>query len=142
MPEKEAAQLLTLTEGSVLKAIEILQNQLNTLYMRAQVLMSLAGVTLSITGFSGRAIAGANPVSQILVVLGLTVVLFSAIWIYVRVMSVKWITAEILPDTQAFLAGVIRRRNKKTFAYSVGGRILLVGLLIYCLAFAIMLLHV
>jgi hypothetical protein len=142
MPQNEVVRLLSLTEGNTLKVIEILEKQLNTLYMRAQVLMSLAGVTLSITGFSGRAIAGANRVSQILVVAGLAVVLSSAVWIYVSVMSIKWITAEIQPDTHAFLTTIVQRRNKKTVAYSVGGKILLAGLGLYCIAFSIMLLHI
>lgn len=141
MPENEVTRLLTLTEGSTLKAIEILEKQLNTLYARAQVLMSLAGVTLTITGFSGRSIAAANVAAQILVVCGLAVVLASAVWIYIRVMSIRWITAEAQPDTQAYLAGIIKRRNQKTVAYSVGGKILLFGLVLYCIAFSIMLLN-
>lgn len=47
MPENEVTQLLSLTKGDVLKVIDLLEKQLNTLYQRAQALMSLAGVIFS-----------------------------------------------------------------------------------------------
>ncbi|MBN1541397.1 hypothetical protein JW992_04560 [candidate division KSB1 bacterium] len=141
MCSNEVDNLLALTEGNVLKAVEILEKQLNTLYMRAQVLMSLAGVTLTITGFSGRLIAGTNRTAQFLVIAGLAVVLTSAVWVYIRVMGVKWITADVQADSRLFIGGIINRRNHKTFAYSLGGKILLVGMTLYCIAFSIMLFH-
>lgn len=141
MPETEVKQLLHLTHNDVLRAVEVLEKQLNILYQRAQVLISLAGVTLTITGFSGRLIAATNRPAQVLIIAGLGLVLASAVWIYSRVMAIKWITSEVQPDSERFLAAVIRRRNQKTFAYSLGGKILLAGLFLYCLAFVIMLLN-
>ena len=139
--QEEVYNILALTGQSMIKALEILEKQLNTLYQRAQILLSLAGVVVTVTGFSGRLIAGTSLMAQILVITGLGTVLASAVWVYLRVMGIKWITAEVAEVSQASLELVIHRRNKKTRAYTAGGRILLIGLFFYSTAFALMLLN-
>lgn len=138
---EEANKILSLTNNDMLKAIELLENQLNTLHMRAQVLMSLAGIVITVTGFSGRLIASTSLASQILVISGLTMVLVSAVWVFTRVMGIRWVTAGLTKDQVDSLEKIIERRNKKTSAYSKGGIILCVGLFLYSIAFAMMLLN-
>jgi len=138
--KQEVQNILSLTSNNYLLAMELLERQLNVLHTRAQVLMSLAGIVLTITGFSGRFIAGTSLVAKILIVLGLATVLSSAIWIFLQVMRVKWLTGEIILNQGDSLENVIQRRTRKTKAYSIGGVIFCFGLFLYCAAFAMMLL--
>ena len=141
LPKDEVKNILKLTDNNFLKAIEILEKQLNTLHVRAQVLMSLAGIVITVTGFSGRAIAGTSLLAQALIIFGLVTVLSSAVWIFIYVMKVRWLTNEVISDNLNSLEVVILQRNKKTKAYSMGGRILCIGLFLYSIAFSIMLLN-
>ncbi|HEX9974516.1 MAG TPA: hypothetical protein VGD14_20780 [bacterium] len=139
--KEEATKILSLTNHDMLKALELLEKQLNTLHARAQVLMSLAGIVVTVTGFSGRLIAATSLISQILVISGLVTVLISAVWVFSRVMGIKWVTTGLTEDSAESLEKIIERRNRKTRAYSRGGVILCVGLVLYSIAFAMMLLN-
>lgn len=140
-PNEEANKILLLTNNDLLKALELLEKQLNTLHLRAQVLMSLAGIVITVTGFSGRLIAATSFISQILIIAGLVTVLISAVWVFARVMGIKWVTSNLTANSADSLEKIIERRNRKTRAYSRGGIILCVGLLFYAIAFAMMLLN-
>jgi hypothetical protein len=139
-PTKEAKDIYCLCGNDLSKSLEILEKQLNVLQGRAQILMGLAGVVLTITGFSGKRIAGTSLFAQVCVITGLAVVLLSAIWIWRKVLSVKWITSDLSVEPVEVLSKVIQRRNAKTRAYMVGGFILCCGFVIYSIAFAKMLL--
>ena len=139
--KEEANNILSLTKNDLLKALELLEKQLNTLHLRAQVLMSLAGIVLTVTGFSGRLIAATSLISQILVIFGLATVLTSAVWVFSQVMRIKWVTTCLAENAAESLEKIIERRNRKTKAYSRGGVILCTGLLFYAVAFAMMLLN-
>ena len=139
--KEEANNILSLTKNDLLKALELLEKQLNTLHLRAQVLMSLAGIVLTVTGFSGRLIAATSLISQILVIFGLATVLTSAVWVFSQVMGIKWVTTGFSENATESLEKIIERRNRKTRAYTLGGIILCVGLLFYAIAFAMMLLN-
>ncbi len=139
--QEEAQNILHLTQNNIMQSMQIVETQLNTLYTRAQVLLSLAGIVITVTGFSGRIIAGTTLTGQILIISGLATVLFSALWVYSKVMGIKWITGELKPDAIETLVTIIERRNKKTKAYCVGGKILGIGLFLYCTAVATMLLN-
>ncbi len=138
--KQEVENILALTGNNYVHAMDILERQLNVLHTRAQVLMSLAGIVLTITGFSGKLIAGTSLIAQILVVVGLATVLSSAVWVFLQVMRVKWLTGEVVLNQQTSLETVVQRRTQKTRAYSIGGIILCFGLFLYCAAFAMMLL--
>lgn len=140
-PRAEAEAVYTMFDGDLSRSIALLDAQLNTLHGRAQVLMSLAGVITTVTGFSGRLIAGTNMTAQIGVVAGLATVLSSAVWLYMTVMRIRWITTDIdVPAVEA-LENIIIRRNRKTAAYLHGGVVLCAGIVFYAVAFSIMLLN-
>lgn len=139
--QQEAQRLLDVCQGDVVKALDILEGQLNVLHMRAQVITSLAGVVITVTGFSGRIIAGSNLVGMWSIVLGLGVVLASAIWTMVKVMPIRWITRDLHSTDLQALVDIIDRRNRKTIAYQRGGVILSVGMTLYGIAVAQMLLN-
>lgn len=140
-PREEAQRILHVVSGDPGRALGMLEGQLNTLHARAQVLLSLAGVVVTVTGFSGRLVAGTNGFAQVAIILGLVFVLASAVWLFLRVTLVRWVTAEEGTDDAAVLEAIIRRRNRKTRAYRQGGKLLLVGFTLYLVAVATMLLH-
>ena len=138
--ESEAKAILKLADNNLKVALDIAEHQLNTIYTRAQVLLSLAGMVVTVTGFSGRLIAGSSPAAQIFLVAGLFVSLSSAIWVFLRVMRVRWVTVFLDQDPENALQETLMRRNRKTKAYAIGGRILCIGLVLYCISIALMLL--
>ncbi|MDP4878416.1 MAG: hypothetical protein NWR36_00885 [Opitutales bacterium] len=135
----EAKAILELTNNDLLAALNVAQKQLDVIYTRAQVLLSLAGMVVTVTGFSGRLIAGSSLMAQIFLVAGLFVSLSSAIWVFLRVMRVRWVTAMVAEDKENALAQALERRDNKTRAYAVGGTILCIGLVLYCISIALML---
>ena len=139
-PKLEAETILVLKNNELMAALEVVQQQLNVLYTRAQVLLSLAGVVVTITGFSGRLIAGTSSLAQFFLIAGLFVSLSSAIWVFLKVMRVRWVTIMACNNQETALEQALIHRNRKTSAYSIGGKILCLGLLFYCLSIALMLL--
>ena len=138
--QSEIENLLELTHGDLLKATECIERQLNVIYTRAQVLLSLAGMAVTVTGFSGRLIANTNAFAQFFIVFGLGIIISSVIYIFTKVMAIKWVTASIsCSDPQGSLSLLMHQRDVKTKAYMVGGRILCLGLVFYALAVAVML---
>ena len=135
----EIEMVLKLCSNDLREALKIYEQQLNVLQSRAQVLMSLAGVVLTITGFSGQRIAGTSRFAQVCVIAGLSVVLLSAIWIWKKVLSIRWMTSDLAGGPEAILSRIIERRDTKTKAYTAGGFILCLGFVLYSIAFAKML---
>lgn len=139
-PKLEAETILVLKNNELMPALEVVQQQLNVLYTRAQVLLSLAGIVVTITGFSGRLIAGTSNLAQFFLIAGLFVSLSSAIWVFLKVMRVRWVTIMACNNQETALEQALIHRNRKTSAYSIGGKTLCLGLLFYCLSIALMLL--
>lgn len=139
--QAEARAILELCKGDLMAAVAVAQKQLDVIYTRAQVLMSLAGMVVTVTGFSGRLIAGSSTLAQIFLVSGLFVTLGSAIWVFRRVMRVRWVTLMLSEDRDHALEQALAHRNRKTRAYAIGGTILCFGLVLYCVSIALMLLN-
>ncbi|MGJ8639729.1 MAG: hypothetical protein ACSHYA_10075 [Opitutaceae bacterium] len=135
----EAEAILKLCKGDLMAAVAVAQHQLDVIYTRAQVLLSLAGMVVTVTGFSGRLIAGSSPMAQVFLVAGLFVSLSSAIWVFLRVMRVRWVTVMLAQDETSALEHALMRRNRKTRAYAIGGTILCIGLVLYCISISLML---
>jgi hypothetical protein len=135
----EIQSVLKLCGGDLREVLKIYEQQLNVLQSRAQVLMSLAGVVLTITGFSGQRIAGTSRFAQVCIITGLGVVLLSAIWIWRKVLNIRWMTSDLKGEPEQILFRIIERRDAKTKAYAAGGFILCLGFVIYSIAFAKML---
>ncbi|MGC9450308.1 MAG: hypothetical protein ACP5I4_02580 [Oceanipulchritudo sp.] len=137
----ESTRILAMCDGSLLQAMQVLERQFNTLHNRAQVLFSFCGIVVTVTGFSGRLIAGTNTLAQAFIVAGLAVVIICALYIYHSVMTLRWATQRLQPSSEQTVTSVIERRNLKTAAYRRGGYILFAGLILYSVAIAIMLLN-
>jgi len=122
--------------------IGVLERQLNALHLRGQVVIGFGAVVVTTTGFSGRLIAGTNDLAQVAIIAGLLIVLAGCYWIFLKVMKVHWIISRSLKgDWKQSLLTIIQCRDRKTRALHLGSYGVLVGLGVYALAIAIMLLN-
>src|SRR5260221_13934918 len=64
---READHILKLCLGDHLRAYEVIERQLASLMLRAQVLIALSIVVITATGFSGRVLAAASRIAHALV---------------------------------------------------------------------------
>lgn len=138
---QEAEQLVRIAGGDLYRVHDLLDRQFAVLQNRAQILVSIAGIVVTVTGFSGRIIAGTHLIGQILVLAGLFTVLASAVYVIRRVMRIRWLTALMADAEPATIAAILEQRERKRQAFYNGGAILLIGLTIYCCAVAVMLLQ-
>ncbi len=140
--QEEAQKLVIAFPGEETFLLGLLERQLNILHQRSQLLIGFAAVAISTTGFSGRLIAGTSLPAQALIIIALAVILVSCLWIFARVLSVKWVlTRYVHPELAQTLTAIILYRDAKTNAYRLGSIGVFFGLAIYACAFAIMLLN-
>ena len=140
--QQEAQKLVNAFPGEETFLLGLLERQLNILHQRSQVVIGFAAVAISTTGFSGRLIAGTSLPAQALIIVALAIILVSCLWIFTRVLAVKWVlTRCIEPELTQTLTAIILYRDSKTSAYRLGSFGVFLGLAIYACAFAIMLLN-
>lgn len=140
---REAEALLARLGGreEFLAVYQLLDAQLGTIHSRAQSLMQLAGVVITVTGFSGRIIADTSNVAQLFIVSGVALVAGAAGVALVFVTPVRWMSRDLhLPDHQ-WVVATLRRRNRKSRAVLAASALLVLGITLYMVAIALMLLH-
>jgi len=123
-PDEETRHLIALYGGDAAKIMGAIESQLTILAARAQTLLSLAGITVTVTGFSGANIARTGRLAAGLLVSGLGVVLLSAAVAMVGILHVN----------------ALQVRDAKTRRFSVALRLLVVGLVLYGASVALLLL--
>ena len=89
--QEEAQNLVTAFPDEETFLLGLLERQLNILHQRSQVVIGFAAVAISTTGFSGRLIAGTSLPAQALIIVALAIILVACLWIFMRVLSVKWV---------------------------------------------------
>ncbi|MDF7807959.1 hypothetical protein P4E94_10960 [Pontiellaceae bacterium B12219] len=107
--------------GAVKEAFALIQT-------RAQMLLGLATICLTITGFSGPRMAQSNAYSRFFIAFGLSFVLASVIAIVTGPLRLRWITAWRVDSLDETLLENLRRRDSKTRFYRVATLLLLIGL--------------
>jgi hypothetical protein len=135
-PSVEAERILALCGGDALRAFEIVQSQHATLVLRTQVMLSLSGIVITVTGFSGRAIAETSQLARLSVVLGLVLVLLAAAVLVAGVLRLKWLTQALREDARASIVFGLELRNRKARFLSIGLLLFVVGFALYVLAVA------
>lgn len=129
--EEEAEHLLEFYGNDAPRVMARLEQQLTNLATRAQMLLQLAGLTITVTGFSGANIARTGWLAAILVVSGLVTVLVAASLSMGGILRFEWTTQLApCPPREAILE-VIALRNRKTKAFSRSLALLIVGLALY-----------
>lgn len=138
----EVAKILALTKGDPERAYGVVERQLSVLVLRTQVMLSLSGIVITVTGFSGRAIAQTNDVARLLVSIGILVVLAAAATAIGGVLRLRWLTQELADDMQDTLLRMLEIRDTKSRFLSAALFLFIVGFSCYCIAIAQMLLNV
>lgn len=139
-PGEEADHLLELYQGDAAKVMARLEQQLGSLANRAQMLLQLAGLTITVTGFSGASIARTGTLAAVLVVSGLVVVLVAASLSMGGILRIQWTTQLAPCPPRDAILEVIEIRDGKTRAFSRALALLIVGLALYIGSVALLLL--
>lgn len=131
----EASRILSIT-GSPLRAYELVEHQMGVLVLRTQVLLSLSGIVITVTGFSGRAIAETGALARWSVAAGLVVVLLAAAVAFSGVLRLRWLTQILSEDPHETLVRALRLRDHKSRMLQIALRLFVVGFGLYCFAVA------
>src|SRR5262245_61953796 len=102
---EEEVQQITRFHGKVgSEAIyTLLERQFAVLTSRAQILLGLCGIMITTTGFSGRMIAGTNPLAQLMIIVAMGTVLVAATITVRGLLKLKWLTQFPAHDHQEWL---------------------------------------
>ena len=138
--EVECIRERILRGDSYKDAYVLINEQLNAIHLRAAGVITIAGVVVTVTGFSGRTIAGTSLLAQILIIGGLLACVLASAITMLFVTPVRWLTSYMHMDPEQWLLAAIRRRNYKTKAYQFSVFVMVIGLTLYGLAICQMLL--
>lgn len=131
-PESEARQLLAQQgERGITGAIDTLMQQFQVLQTRAQIMLTITTLALTITGFSGPKIAAAGLYARTSMVLGILLVLASTLLILGGSLRIQWVTQFKADDDQSLVVSVLRYRNAKTKLFFAEICLLVAGLACY-----------
>jgi len=132
--EEEARRLLAFT-GDPVRAFDIVEKQMGVLVLRTQVMLSLSGIVITVTGFSGRAVAETSVLARSSIAAGLVVVLAAAAVAIGGVLRLGWLTQLIGDDPPvATLTRAIQLRERKGRLLSLSLVLFVVGFALYCVA--------
>jgi hypothetical protein len=129
--DDEVAHLIELYDGKGPAIMARIENQLMVLASRAQTLLSLAGITITVTGFSGANIAKSSKLASLCIVAGLVLVLLSAAMTIGGILRVEWTTRVPKGSLDNAIRSALRTRDQKTLAYSRALKVLIIGLSLY-----------
>jgi hypothetical protein len=109
----EARDLLRI-QGGIKASLEVLMVQFNVLQTRAQLLLTLATLALTITGFSGPRIASAGAFNRNALAVGLTLVLVSVVLVLTVGLRIRWVTQFRGATDEQLLVSILTYRDAKT----------------------------
>lgn len=131
-PEEEAKQLLAVQKDNGLKgATELLMQQFMVLQTRAQIMLTITTLTLTITGFSGPKIAASGMFSRMAMVAGILATLASTLLILGGSLRIRWVSQFRGDNDLDLVTRVIRYRNGKTNLFFAEICLLVLGLASY-----------
>ncbi|MFI5358227.1 MAG: hypothetical protein ACHQ4G_12920 [Opitutales bacterium] len=131
-PEAEARQLLDDQAGQGRNgAIAVLMQQFNVLQTRAQIMLTITTLTLTITGFSGPKIAAAGMFAKAAMVAGILATLASTLLILGGSLRIRWVTQFQGATDLEFVTRVLGYRNRKTRLFFAEICLLVAGLACY-----------
>ena len=136
MASDEVKRILGLVKGDPRAAYEMVQSQLSVLVLRTQVMLSLSGIVITVTGFSGKAIAETSALARFSIVAGLFIVLSAAMVAVGGVLRLKWLTQTLSDDSLTSLVAGIELRDAKARYLGIALSLFVLGFSLYCLAVA------
>lgn len=134
MPESaqlaEARRLLALHRDDAARTYDVVRQQFMVLQTRSQLLLTLATITLTITGFSGPKMVQSGAFARWAMVSGLALVLV-AVLLLVGGLNVKWLSQFDAGSPEATLAEAIAYRDRKTRRFQAELGLLMAGVAAY-----------
>ncbi len=140
-PADEARRILAFVDGDRRAAYAMVESQLAVLVLRTQVLLSLSGIVITVTGFSGQAVARVSDLARGLISVGIVVVLAAALTAIGGVLRLRWLTQMIEPDAEATITRALQLRDAKARSLTVAMALFGAGFACYCAAITQLLLH-
>ncbi len=116
------------------KLFALLRDAFSLLQTRAQMLLGLATICMTITGFSGPRMAASNSWSRFFIGFGLTFVLLSVTALVTGPLRLRWMTMWKADDVEHTLLLHLRQRNLRTRYYRAATVLLLTGLTGYLMS--------
>ena len=110
------------------RILAALTESYNVLQARAQLLISLITICLTIAGFSGPNIAASSPIAKACVGYGLLFILASAVVTLIGPLQLRWATQWKAENVEASLVALIERRNSRSAKYHLALVFLIVGM--------------
>jgi hypothetical protein len=133
-PQEEADSLLAMhAHGGLPECLRILSAQFVVLQTRSQLLLTLATIVMTITGFSGPRIAASGVFARAAMAIGLVLVLIAVLALLLN-LRIRWLTQFRASDARATLVEIIAYRNGKRETYVWIITLLLLGLASYVAA--------
>jgi hypothetical protein len=131
-PSEELVWLKTIYgEAQPDRLYGVLTDSFNVLQSRAQMLLSLITLTLTITGFSGPKIAESSGLARYSIAIGLAFVLISALILMAGPLRLNWCTRTKSGSLDLSLIRLIEQRNLRTRRYHLASLALVIGLVGY-----------
>lgn len=134
---RDEARHLLAVGGGLRGALELLMTQFTVLQTRAQLLLTVATLALTITGFSGPRIAQTGAFPRLSMAVGLVLVLVSMMLILGGSLRIRWVTQFRAPaggDDAELVAQIVCHRDRKTRLFFVELCLLVAGLTAYVAA--------
>lgn len=132
--DEETLHLMELYGGDHVAILNLIAGHFTILATRSQVLLQLAGITISITGASGANIAKAGHLPAVLLISGMTTILFAASIVMIGILRVKWNSSLPPCSPEVAIKAALTMRDAKTRAYSGALALLVAGLTLYLAA--------
>ncbi len=137
----EVQRILRMVDGNHRAAFALVETQMSVLVLRTQVMLSLSGIVITVTGFSGRAIAQVSDLARVLISTGIMIVLAAALTAIGGVLRLRWLTQEIGDDPATTVARGLAIRDSKSRFLNVALVLFGLGFSCYCAAIAQLLMH-
>lgn len=135
----EVRRIIQFANGDSARAFDVVERQMSVLVLRTQVLLSLSGIVVTVTGFSGRTIAQTSELARLLIATGILVVLCSAAVAIVGVLRLRWLTQELGDEMEETLLRMVALRDSKTRFLTAALGLFVLGFGCYVVAIAMML---
>jgi hypothetical protein len=126
----EADRLLALHGGDAARSYDVVRQQFMVLQQRSQLLLTLATITLTITGFSGPKMVQSGAFARWSMSIGLALVL-GAVLLLLSGLRVKWLSQFDAGSPAATLAEAIAYRDRKTERFQAEIALLAAGIAAY-----------
>lgn len=137
-PPEAASEARTLLqthggEAGLADCLKVISQQFVVLQTRSQLLLTLATIVLTITGFSGPRIAASGTFARVAMAVGLLLTLIAVLVLLLN-LRIRWLTQFQGVDAQQVLTDIITYREGKRLAYLWIISILMAGLASYVAA--------